>query len=138
MNRRILVLLVIAVMLSLFIVGVIQNKRLHKDFVVSNGVITELNYYPKHQSGKISFKYRYEVDKESFSNTTPIPCDKQNMSTLGKMLTNRSMPIVYYRGDPGISDILLTKKQFDEYKLDIPEHIRAIVDSITTICSGEK
>lgn len=112
------------------------QKRKNK-FGMAKCVITNVTFdVMTGHSAEIS--YKAQMNGKEIIRTKRVASDKCSNMAKFFILMNRSMDVVYEKNDPDNCELLLTRKEYKEYKLMPPRDILNIIDDLEIACGDYK
>ena len=95
-----------------------EKWRLENNFVATSGRIYDLGS-SRNSGNRVFFKYRFKVSGAAYSGSVGVSCNRKHKNDLSFMLVGIDMPLIYERGNPGNSEMILTRNRVQKYKLHL-------------------
>jgi len=107
------------------IVGNIWHNQLIKKHNVTNAFISEC-YYQSGNQGHHKISFSFLVNGKKYLNETSIPCEDNvfRNDTLNRRLKGKTLLVIYNPYFPSNNNLLLTKSDFYEYGMLLPDSLK--------------
>ncbi len=131
-----LISIAVAGLFVLFLIRLLNNyitvpwnkKKIKKNYVIFNGaVITEMTSSAK-TSDLHAFTFSYYSEKRILTNKHNIGLNFKSNSA--HYLMEKSLPVIYERGNPGNSRLLIVPKDFEYFEIPYPDTLQWIKDDV--------
>ena len=135
MRKKILygVIFLIIVLLGLTI-AMLREKRLLKNYRIANAIVT--GAVNKRNSGKGFFlEYKFNLSEKYYYGNQKLVCPFKHKDEVASFLVGKEVNIAYDTLNPNNSRLLLTKKDFDKFKLRASKYDSILINKICSICS---
>ena len=122
------ILLIIAIIFS---VRHYKSIKLQNNYLKTEGRFVRSNYNLPHE-----FKYKFKEHKTKYLPILNIPFPSCKKYLRNKMidLEKFSFPVVYEKGNPKNSEILIFNSQYKKYNIEIPEPLKDVVNKNSEFC----
>ena len=107
-----------------------QDRLLESDHeLLNNGLIVNVTS-GGYTGGGVTFSVY--LDEKKYENTMPFPwkCEDLILMSLS-YFQKRKYQVVFQKGFPQNSKILLLKSQYEKYGLDIPEELKGLISELS-------
>ena len=129
LEKEIMIWCILALFAGLVIIGPInraeRNEMLQEKHLVTKGRFTQISF-GKHGAVIVEFPYHGRKIKV---NIRQMDFCKLYTSSKGlEDLYKYEYPIIYYPGKPEVNKVLLYKKDYVKYKIEMPEEIKPTIE----------
>jgi len=132
-DEKYAILIFVALMGIGFLIAEIRERRLVKNFKVTEGIVTEVQHL--RNSGRTIFlTYKFRVSGNWYGAKEGLSCDPGRVEDIEYLMKGRQVKVVYRYGNPNNSRILLTKGAFNKFKLPVTGYDSVVVSQVCSIC----
>jgi hypothetical protein len=112
----------------------LQENKLRENFKIVKGEVIKIETF--RSSGKTIFlKFEFDNNNQKIISKASLPCEKNNKSSLERLLIGKNMDVVYEKTDASNCEMLLQESSYKKYNLAMPDELASLIDSIAVICS---
>ncbi|ASZ13080.1 hypothetical protein KTO58_08965 [Chitinophaga pendula] len=121
--KAIIPCVLVAALASIMLKSIIEKEHLNSNKGITTGTVTFFARDQKGLGGRIH--YQYNIKGVIFEN---VSANRQMNADKGYLMVNKSFPVVYDTTKPGVSVIVTTPAQFENYSIELPDSLKWIRD----------
>jgi hypothetical protein len=107
--------------------------KLKKSRAITKGVIVQAGKEMMNGSTNMDVTFIIQIDGKDFTRTTRITCP----GSAGFFLYNKTMDVVYEKGNPENCQMLLSRKDYHQYNLLPPKDILHVLEELEAACGTD-
>ena len=112
--------------------GFYQKDKLIKNHLIINGEVQNVSYLSKSTDYFVAYFFR--IKGKLYTAKSPIPYTKySDVIFFDSLLKGKTIPVVYQTDNPDNSKMLFTQKDYNKYKVEVPQNIKPIIRSIDSL-----
>ena len=116
----------------MIVVGLYKRNQFRKNYAFTAGRIIEVTIPGWKSSGEYSINFKYIANNKEYSSNQEYKyCGDLTMSKVKTLLMGKQFPVAYSISDEGTCIMLLTLKNAEGFKYQLPDSIK-MYDAIMT------
>lgn len=136
MGRYLSIGIILSIVGIVFLFRYCSDKGIKKNQVVTKATVTEVNRLPK-SGGSLSVKYYYFVEGSKFVDQQGFSCSTKKVNFISALIyRNPSISVVYEKSDPSNNRILLSRKMYTDFGVEISNSVELLLDSLDNLCAN--
>lgn len=131
LDKKYKFVIIAAILLSLWVVFAETYRiELSNKHLVGQAIVTNCHLGGRGNANYFVDGYFY-VDNKRYKTSVPLSCSNLNVDNLNARLVGRKFMVLYNPDEPSNNILLLEKKTFDLYNIQMPDSMKLILDFLS-------